>query len=809
MRFMKIAQVKQYSVIVAASLAITLILSAILIFPILNKDYEKSPIVQFVKSAERVILDIKLNLRGPVRASPDIVIAAIDESSLKALGRWPWPRKTMGSLLDTLKSHGAKVVAFDVVFSEADLNNAFKLSKDIAAEYKKSGQEDKNFEAFIKKKVAESNTDWKLAESIKEAQEQVVLGYYWEAFQRDKQSVQQKENTQVKLLDPSKLIIEHQEISRESLRYSYPIGISALVNIDQFMQSAIHYGFLNAEPDLDSINRRVPLIVSYNHEVYPSFAFKAYAEFIDAESILVRTKASEGYEDIKEILILSPNGAKVVRPGYDGRLRINFRGPKKSYPYYKVHEILNDQEHLEEIKLNLTTNSLQSSQKSKKEAFHNKIVLVGGTAVGLYDNRPTPFNKRHYNGVEVHANVIDNLQNDNYLLRTDEMIIKQIIFMLILGVIYALVLFNLNAIWGSLLTLSLLFGLAGLDFYYFFMQLHIVNDTIIPVLQIFFIFIPLTIYNYLTAGQEKKYLIETFKNYISPELIDLMYEEKHPPKLGGDSAVLTAFFTDIEGFTSISEKLSTTDLVSLMNEYLTAMTDILLEERGTLDKYEGDAIIAFFGAPMPLKDHAVRACTTALRMQKKSETMWNEWQQKNHKWSTIKYPFRIRIGINTGIMVTGNMGSTKRMNYTMMGDSVNLTSRLESAAKQYGIYTHVSQSTYELVKDQFAFRKLDTIRVVGHEEPTTTYELLAAKEEINTKQTKLKSIFGKGLELYQRKKWQQAKEKFDEASKFEEAKYPDQEVQETPSQVYSDRCSEFIKQPPSKDWDGVHQLVEK
>ena len=193
-----------------------------------------------------------------------------------------------------------------------------------------------------------------------------------------------------------------------------------------------------------------------------------------------------------------------------------------------------------------------------------------------------------------------------------------------------------------------------------------------------------------------------------------------------------------------------------MNEYLSAMTDILLEQGGTLDKYEGDAVVAFFGAPVPFKNHATRACLTALKMQEAAFTLWNKWQQQGPKWPLITYPFRIRIGINTGVMVTGNMGSSKRMNYTMMGDSVNLASRLESSAKQYGIYTHVSQATYELTKHEFAFRKLDTIRVVGHQEAITTYELLGAKSTLTPEKKKIQLLFESALDSYHKRDWQQA-----------------------------------------------------
>ena len=240
------------------------------------------------------------------------------------------------------------------------------------------------------------------------------------------------------------------------------------------------------------------------------------------------------------------------------------------------------------------------------------------------------------------------------------------------------------------------------------------------------------------------------------------------------------------------------------------MTDILLEERGTLDKYEGDAIIAFFGAPMKLDDHAARACRVAAKMQSKLLDLRKKWVSEGDKWPEIVKQMRMRIGINSGSIVTGNMGSTQRMNYTMMGDSVNLAARLEEAAKQYGIFTQVSEFTKDLAGEGFVWRELDTMRVVGKSEPVTTFDLLDSEEACEQNLRDLKEEFEKGLVLYKEMKWDEAIAQFNKSLVFENIRFPELEGQKTnPSLVYIDRCEEYKKNPPPADWDGVYVLTSK
>ncbi len=304
---------------------------------------------------------------------------------------------------------------------------------------------------------------------------------------------------------------------------------------------------------------------------------------------------------------------------------------------------------------------------------------------------------------------------------------------------------------------------------------------------------------YYVGSKEKRFIKNAFQHYLSPTVIKQLTENPNLLKLGGEKKVLTAFFSDVASFSTISEKLTPEELVNLLNEYLTDMTDIVLEFEGTVDKFEGDAIIAFFGAPVSFEDHARRACLVSIDMQKRLAELRKKWSHEKH-WPKNVHNMRMRIGLNTGPMVVGNMGSKTRMDYTMMGDSVNLASRLEGANKQYGTYNMISEFTYEAAKDYIEARELDLIRVVGKSEPVKVYQLLCRKGELPEDSNKLYKIFSKGIELYREQRWDDAILKFEDALKLND---------DEPSKRYIERCNQFKINPPQKDWDGVFTLTSK
>ena len=489
-----------------------------------------------------------------------------------------------------------------------------------------------------------------------------------------------------------------------------------------------------------------------------------------------------------------------------------------------------------------------SNSDISNSPFYNKIVVIGTSVEVHHDYKQTPF----YNyagiqqltpGMETHANAIQTMIDDNYINvlggglteffnEYNQYPFSHLMLIMLLSLIALAILSFVNpVVAGFLIILECLvyfavacglfagdifwgiktilpnFMISNLSLHYQLPQIgeSYIIPIVAPLSSVIVTYFGIVLYDFIMEQKDKKYLKNTFGAYISPDLIDQMYEDKQEPKLGGQAGYHTAFFSDIQSFSSFSEILEPEKMVSLMNEYLTEMTSILLEHKGTLDKYIGDAIVAFYGAPVPLEGHEYHACMTALEMERKLQLLREKWSSEGD-WPELVHNIRHRVGLNSGKMVTGNMGSSMRMNYTMMGDTVNLAARLEPAAKQYGVYTIVAQNTYKVVKDQFEWRMLDYLTVKGKKKPVKAYELFSVKDDLNNDQSQLITAFNEGIDLYFKQEWNKALSKFKEASELEED-FPDRPT--TPSLIYIQRCEFFSKNPPAKDWDGVWIMKTK
>ena len=488
--------------------------------------------------------------------------------------------------------------------------------------------------------------------------------------------------------------------------------------------------------------------------------------------------------------------------------------------------------------------------------FYNKIVILGVAVEVLHDVKSTPF----YNymdlsqltpGMETHANAIQTILHENYIKvfggKTTRYMVEGapypmvnflLIFCLCTLAYILLTKIELHPIIAGIIIFS-----EGLVYYAFAMgmfandnwwfwkstvasllpgglhekyydQLQVVlpgpgesymMPIVAPLAGLVFTYASNIIFQFLHEQQDKKFLRETFGTYIAPKVLDKMYEEKQAPKLGGVEGHHTAFFSDIQNFSTFSESLEPTRMVALMNEYLTVMSKVILDNEGTLDKYIGDAIVAFYGAPAPVQNHEKKSCTTALLMGDALEDLRQKWRGEND-WPDIVYSMQHRIGLNCGKMVTGNMGSEMRMNYTMMGDTVNLAARLESSAKQYGVYNFVGENIYEETKDEFIFRFLDFVQVKGKNIPVKVYELVSAKDNADNHTVNLIKVFEEGLDHYYQQQWDKALAHFKKAEGMEDH-FTSRNT--TPSAVFIERCTMFKDNPPGKDWDGVWTMTSK
>ena len=420
-------------------------------------------------------------------------------------------------------------------------------------------------------------------------------------------------------------------------------------------------------------------------------------------------------------------------------------------------------------------------------SFSGKIVLIGATAPNLHDNYFVPTSEGiPMPGVEIHANILQNLILNNFLEKQGK--INIIIFILLFSFIGMFVLSRLK-IYYAISIFILIIAFYFILGIFAFSKFNYLFDLF---------FIPLSLListgtgiglNYLEAKKQNKFITNAFGKYVSKELLNEIISKRYELKLGGTKRTVTIFFSDIRGFTSISEKLSPEELVSFVNEYLTDMTKIILEYKGTVDKFIGDAIMAFWNAPLDEKDHAELACKSAIEQYKKLEELKKKFANRNLPH------IEIGCGINTGEAIIGNVGSEDRFDYTALGDNVNLASRLESLTKLYGVDIIISESTYKIVKDKFKCRKLDNVKVKGKKIPITIYELFVDYDD------KFADQFEKSLELYFNSKFKEAIKEFEKAL--------DIKTDDESCKLFIDRCEEYIKSPPEKDWGGAHELTHK
>ena len=551
----------------------------------------------------------------------------------------------------------------------------------------------------------------------------------------------------------------------------------------ELLSAARRNGSANFPQDEDGIIRRSPTAIYFEgpQHVYPSLVMSAVIDILGIPS--------DGFDyDFEENLLrLSDTTGTVVReiPIDDaGRMYVNYYGLYKTFYYLPYMYCVNP-------------------EMLPPDYWQDKVAIVGASLPGLMDLRNTPVQET-FAGVEIHANVMQSLLKNEFVSTTDSNTNLMVILLLSV-VLGAIVSIPPKPLWSLPVPILGIAGWIIFTYTQFLFQL-LMWDIVRPVIAIGGSYIGFFLYNFLVAEKDKRFLKNTFSTYISPELIDQMYENKEEPKLGGNEGYHTAFFTDIQSFSAFSEKLSAADLVELLNDYLTEMTDILLDNKGTLDKYIGDAIVAFYGAPAPVEDHEYWACFTAVIMQKRLAELREKWQGEGDRWPEIVHHMQNRIGINTGQMVTGNMGSSMRMNYTMMGDTVNLAARLEASAKQYGVYIQVADESYKACKDRFIWRDLDFVIVMGKTEPAQVFELIDVEGQMPDGYDKLLPAYHEALDLYRKQEWKKAIEAFKTSDELEDM-FPGRKT--NPSQVYIPRCEHYQENPPGDDWDGSWALTKK
>jgi adenylate cyclase len=692
------------------------------------------------------------NIMKPRIATDAGLIVDIDEASLKRIGQMPWPRDVMAELVDKLKLMGARVIVFDIVFSEPDRSSPAFIANAL--------EDVDGFETISEDLTNLPDNDVLFGEAIKQAGN-VVTGFSF--------------TNEITGGSP----IQKGIFRGKSLETMVPVRAGITDNLRNIGKDAAGNGSFFVATDTDGIIRRVPMLVGHKRPdsnivtIYPSLALETIRIY-DGE------RGGQVLMPDSDYAKLDPTGFGMegIQMGRDGRvIPTNVRGEFQVYfadsnPawYIPAYKILDESYPAEKIK--------------------DKIILIGTSAVGLRDIRSTPLDT-YVSGVEVHLNIIDQILQGQFLTRSIEAAGMEALGIFTVG-LFIIAASSFIGAAAQAFTVIFVIGAAIFAGWYAFTTYGMLIDVTYPSFCVLAIFMLSTILTYLRTEKERRAVRQAFGLYISPDFMKELTKDPDNLRLGGENRELTIMFTDVRKFTTISEGMKPEELIQLMNDFLTPMSDLVMQNRGTIDKYIGDAMMAFWNAPLDDPDHAKHACNAALGMQAALEPVNAALKAKGQ--DTV---LKIGIGLNTGLCAVGNMGSKQRFAYSVLGDAVNLAARLESQTKSYEVSIIIGEKTYEQVKD-YACLELDLIQVHGKTKPVRIYTVLGdEKFASDEKFTKLQQAHVKLVRYYQSAEFKDAMAMLEECEKLQDGFGLDAFYK-----IYRERLTELLKNKPSK-WDGV------
>ena len=704
--------------------------------------------IPYVDQIENLLYDTRVRLTAPGGVDDRIVIVAIDEASLERLGHWPFTREKFAALMNNLFSYGTAVVAFDVLFAERDEGVDIELLRQLA-----SAENDNYFVRKLNELEPQIDRDVLFAEAI--AGGPTILGYYFDT---------NPETAFVTGALPYPAFELHESMAETVY---LPRGAGYTANLPVLMDAAYGAGFIsNPLIDRDGVVRRTPLLHEYQLSVYESLSLATAATFLNDITLPIFVDASTWMGDYPPLEGLELAGRPIpIDP--QGAVLVPFRGPAGSFPYVSIADVIED--------------TLEDPT-----VFEGRIAVIGGTAPGMEDLRTTPFGSI-YPGVEVHANVIAGLLDSNFRWEPAYTTAAEMITVILFGLLSSLLLPILSPLISTLVMATLTTAALGVNYYMWEIELHVL-PLAMTLYTLFVIYTINILFGYLFEARSRSHMDSLFGQYVPPDLVKAMSRDPEHYSLASEKRELSVLFTDIRGFTSISEGLDAAELSQLMDEYLTPMTQIVHETEGTIDKYIGDAVMAFWVAPIYHPHHADQAVGAGLAMLRALETLNVSFAKRG--WPEV----RIGVGINTGMMSVGNMGSRFRRAYTVLGDAVNLGSRLEGITKIYGVAMLVSEATAHSA-GRYHYREIDRVRVKGKAKPVTIYEPLGLEEEMTREELERERSFQHFLFLYRSQSWDQAEEML--------RQFLEEEPECYLYQLYMDRIDHFRENPPEPDWDGV------
>lgn len=740
---------KRISPVIVAGVLLTVLCMALCVYP-----------PALVRDLAARSYDVFLRRSCEAPKSKAVALVDVDEASLAELGQWPWPRYLLARLTDRLFEAGASVVAFDVVFPEPDRTSP----AEIAADMKRHLGIDVTWQGIPD---AYADSDAVFARSLKG--KRAVLACVMQPCD-DPAADPDISND----LRTQSSIFPRKEANSEGDAHPFLMQAEGITISIPRLADAAHRGAIMMDVGEDVIVRAVPMVWALGDKrLYPSLSLEALRLHLGGDQCLVAFNR-HGVTDIriKDVQLPVDHG---------GRLRVNYRrlrmdagsGFDSSFPLHSAMDVL--------------------AGRVDPEALDGRIVFVGTSAAGLKDLRATPLTPT-FSGVEVHATAVDNILAGDALLRPNWVPGAQVVAILLAGLAMTWIALRFSA-WvafgGSMGMAAAVVFLS----YSLLARAHFVFTPVWVVATVAIMYPVLTMLRFWQAERHRRRVRKMFATMVSRDVLKFLEDNPGSFSLTGRRTEATMCFTDVAGFSAISEALEPERLTELLNRYLSPMTSIIMERRGYVDKYEGDLIMAEWGVPFRLDDHAAQACFAALEQRQKLAELRPVLKE------VFGHDIHMRMGINTGIVTAGNMGSEQRFQYTVMGDAVNLASRLEPVNKDYGTEIIIGSTTYEAAKDHVEARLLDRILVQGKQQPTRIYELLGRKGELPQTRARVVALYEEALKLHWERCWDEAGERLKQALEADPA--------DGPCRALDRRIRGYVAEPPPVDWGGVHVRVAK
>lgn len=728
---MDIQRIIRYALSLALTLVFLLHVSGVIHIPLLN-------------NMENQAYDARLKITLPEHVNKQVVIVDIDEKSLEQIGQWPWNRNILATINDALFDHyQVKAIGYDIVFAEADIDEGAKLLNKMA---NGSLRDNPEFIEEYHRVISSLQHDQRFSESLNNRK--TVMGF-----------VMDTDTIKGRLPDA---ITELEQTTLSKLAIHKTTGYTA--NLKLLQDSAFSGGFFNNPLlDEDGVFRRVPLLQTYNNELHESLALALVRVAIGSPAIEMIVEENDSSHEL--FLEWIKIGEFAIPVDHQSGVLVPYIGKQKSFEYVSASDVLN--------------------RSVDKEKLLGKITLFGTSAPGLLDLRTTPLEPA-YPGVEVHANIIQGILDGSILHAPGYTKGFEFILISLVGILLTFSLPILSALYSTLVIVSSIALLITTNFYAW-TQIQLVLPIAAPVILVILLFALQMTYGFFVESRGKRQLAHLFGQYVPPELVDEMSKKMDDINLDGEMREMSVLFSDVRGFTTISENLEPKELTDFINAFLTPITQVIHDNRGTIDKYMGDAVMAFWGAPLRDEQHALHALNAAIGLVERMKSLRQEFSAK--QWPEIY----VGVGVNSGMMNVGNKGSEFRVDYTILGDSVNLGSRLEGLTKIYGVDIITSEYTkYEV--PEFEYRELDRVRVKGKDKPVTIFEPLGLVENFSKDERKLLRQFHIGIKQYRAQNWDAAEREIFALNQLD----PERKIYK----IYLERIIKYRINPPEKDWDG-------